>query len=63
MHALKFLFDDTGAVTVDYTSLTALVVILGLGLLISLRASVTDVAEDTGTFLQGAEVAPIGSLP
>lgn len=63
MSVSRFLSDDTAAVTVDLTSLTALIVAVGLGLLVSLRAGVVDMADDTGTFLEGAEVAPIGPLP
>jgi hypothetical protein len=59
---VQFLSDDAAAVTVDYTWLTAMIIIVGLGLLVSLRAGVLDMAETTGTVLDAAEVVQIGQL-
>jgi len=62
MHLFRFLSDDTAAVTVDYTWLTAMIIIMGLGLLGSLRAGVLNMSEDTGTVLDAAVVVQIGQM-
>jgi hypothetical protein len=62
MPLFRCLSVDTAAVTVDYTWLTAMIIILGLSIMGSLRAGVLDMSEDTGTVLDTAEVVQIGQM-
>ena len=56
-----FLNDETGAVTVDWVVLTAAVVTLGLVVFNFIAPSVSELAQDIGTEIDGAGAAMLSA--
>lgn len=57
-----FLIDDSGAVTVDWTVLTAAIVGLGITSATAVRMGTSDLANDINGSLSSAAVAALGEL-
>ncbi len=55
----KFLWDEAGAVTVDWTVLTAAVVGLGISAAAAVRTGTTNLGQDVESSLSGASVADL----
>ena len=53
-----FLFQDDGAVTVDWVVLTAAIVLMGIAAGFTVTSTVPDLASDIGTFLESQTVMP-----
>lgn len=60
--AMVFLHDESGAITVDWTVLSAAVLGMGLTSVAAVRTGVVSLGEDVNSSLSNAEVAALGEL-
>lgn len=53
---LRFLVDDTGAVTVDWIVLTGMIVLLGMAAGFAVTANIPGLADEVGTYIGDTEI-------